>query len=78
MGKYEMVVLIVFLVVMAGVIKHYFDSKMNQDDERTRKDIDKQDQKLDEIDKRLKVIESIITSDGYDLKQRFKDLDQDS
>ena len=76
MGPFEMVVLIVLIITIAGVSERYLKTRKAQSDSRPGKVAAQQEQRIAEIEKRLRVLESIVTSDGYDLKQKFKELDK--
>jgi len=74
MNQFEMVAIIVTVAVLAGVLKHYFESRSRRVEEAADNELLA---RLAAIEKRLGVLESIVTSDGYDLKQRFRDLERD-
>ena len=85
MNKYEMVALIVLIVVIGGVLRHAIgpisgifknhlkEHPLNGDRTKHQKEIDQQH--IKQLEQRIEVLEAIVTSDGYDLKQHFKDLD---
>lgn len=84
MNQFEMVAIIVAVVVLAGVLKHAVGPlnetlKEHLKDNRSGKNGESgsDDERLKSIEKRLQVLERIVTSDGYDLRQQFKDLDKD-
>lgn len=79
MNKYEMVVVIVLVVVAGGLLKHFIASRStrHQRDTDDLKRYDTQRQHITQLEKRIEVLEHILTSDGYELKQRFKDLKHD-
>ncbi len=77
MGVFEMVVAIVAISVIGGVINKSIKAsieskKMNRDtgDDMTAK-------RLADFEKRLIVLEQIVTSESYELKQKFKDIDDE-
>ena len=80
MNQYEMVALIVLIVVIGGLLKHAvgtFNSRLkehqlNGDKAKRQKEID--EKRIKQLEQRIEVLESIVTSDGYELNQRFKDL----
>lgn len=84
MNKYEMVALIVLIVVIGGLLKHAIgplretfnnrlkDRQLNGEKAKQQKETD--EKRIKQLEKRIEVLERIVTSDGYDLKQRFKDL----
>jgi len=77
---FEMVIGIVFFSIVAGVIKHYIDARSDEarkerDGNATRTtDLEGTVRSLEE---RVRVLERIITSDGYDLKRKFDDLERE-
>lgn len=71
MGKYEMVALVILIITIGAV----YIATRSQGNGQTGNTMKKQDQRISDIEERLKVVESIVTSDGYDLKQKFKNLD---
>ena len=80
MNQYEMVALIVTVIAVAGFLKHAVSVKEQQQDGRRQEDDaarDETDKRLEHIERRLQILERIVTSDGYDLKQKFKDLEKD-
>ena len=76
MGPFEMVVLIVLIITIAGLTERHMKTRSNRSNGQTGNTLKKQDQRLSDIEDRLKVLETIVTSDGYDLKQKFRDLDR--
>ena len=75
MGVFEMVVAIVAISVIGGTISSSIKSKIKANANQTRS-LDKETKKhLEEIEKRLIVLEQIVTSEGYELKQQFKNID---
>ena len=80
MNQYEMVALIVAVVAGAGVLKHAVTLKDRRKDDEPSGDSqarEMSEDRLKGIEQRLQVLERIVTSDGYDLKQQFKDLEKD-
>ena len=77
MQVFEMVVAIVAIAIIGGIIEKHLKLKaktaaVDQDLMREINELKAQQQRTEE---RLKVLETIVSSDGYDLKQRFKDLE---
>lgn len=78
MQVFEMVVAIVAIVTIAGIIERQLKIKaktasLSQDLESLVKRMEQQQERMEE---RLRVLEEIVSSDGYELKQRFKDLEE--
>lgn len=78
MNPFEMVALIVTLGVTGSVIKHYIDARNESASRKMDGGDSRLADQLQNIEKRLQVLERIVTSDGYDLKQQFKNLDEEN
>lgn len=84
MNQYEMTALIVLILVCGAVLKHaiaplsgIFKNHLKEkplNGGRTRQQIEAGNQRIKQLEQRIQVLERIVTSDGYDLKQHFKDL----
>jgi len=85
MDPFKMVVFIVLIVSIAGIIKSYFErggrgASLMQDlglDESWGEDpsaVGTHIKKIDELEKRVQVLERIVTSKNYDLKREIDDL----
>lgn len=81
MNQYEMVAIIVLVTVAGSILKHAFTSRSKRPSDQSRQaDNDMlsqqnaQEQRIQNLEKRIEILERIITSDGYDLKQRFREL----
>lgn len=76
MNVFEMIVVIVFISVIGGVIsksiKASYQQKSRKENEADNNITEKH---LAELEKRIIVLEQIVTSEGYDLNQKFKDID---
>lgn len=77
MNPFEMVVIIVALGILGGVIKHYLDNRMDTQDNFTRSQRELITTRLDRVEERLKNLERIVTSEEYDLKRRFQELEEE-
>ena len=87
MNQYEMVALIVLILVIGGVLKHAIgplsgifgnhlkDQSLNG--ARTKQQKEADEQRIKQLERRIEVLERIVTSDGYELKQRFKNLQRE-
>jgi hypothetical protein len=75
MNPFEMVVIIVALGILGGVVKNYFDSR--GDIEASSKERKRMQNRIDEMEDRLRILERIVTDDNYELKRQFHDLDKD-
>ena len=71
MNPFEMVVIIVFLSIIAGMfsnwLKHRNTGRSPADEERIAR-----------LEERVRVLERIVTDSGYELRQRFRDLERDA
>ena len=76
MQVFEMVVAIVAIGAIAGVIERQIKMKAKTTSlgRELESLIKKMEQQQERMEKRLRVLEEIVSTDGYDLKQRFKDL----
>ena len=84
MGVFQMVIAIVFLGVIAGMFNRYLDykkslhKKRNELDEQIiSKELTEQKMINRELEKRIEALESIITSEEYELDQKFRRLKPD-
>lgn len=75
MNPFEMVVIIVALGVLGGVLNSYFDGGKSK--KALRKTNDQLNDRLAQMEKRLEVLERIVTDENYDLKRQFRNLDDD-
>lgn len=72
MNPFEMVVIIVFLGVIAGMYK----TRLRHRHEARR--VDPADEvRLARLEERVEVLERIVTDSGYDLRRQFRDLERD-
>ncbi len=85
MDPFKMVVFIVLIVSIAGVLKSYFDrggkgseffSHLGLDEfwSENPEAVGEHLRKIDELEKRVQVLERIVTSKNYDLKREIDDL----
>ena len=73
MNPFEMVVIVMGFILTAGILKHAINVRSSRPDHTG----EQYAEQMHKIEARLKVLEKIVTSDGYDLKQQFKDLEND-
>ena len=78
MQVFEMVVAIVAIAIIGGIIEKHLKLKARTSavDQDLKKEIDQLRAEQQRVEERLRVLETIVSSDGYDLKQRFKDLER--
>ena len=71
MNPFEMVVIIVFLGIVAGMfsnwLKHRQSAPSRADEERMAR-----------LEERVRVLERIVTDSGYELRRKFRDLERDA
>ncbi len=73
MNPFEMVVLIVVTVSIAGVLRTRFkqqDGKPRVDDEQARR----QDARIAALEERVKALEAVVGDAQYELRRQFRDL----
>lgn len=72
MNTFEMVVIVVFLALLAGVLNNYIKGK------NSKPDIDPQLharlKRLDALEERVRVLEKIVTDRDYELRKEFRNL----
>lgn len=78
MQVFEMVVAIVAIAIIGGIIEKHLKLKAKTAavDQDLMKEIEELKGQQQRTEERLRVLETIVSSDGYDLKQRFKDLER--
>jgi len=85
MDPFKMVIFIVLIVSIAGVLKSYFDRGGRGSDFASALGLDEimgddltgvgqHIRKIDELEKRIQVLERIVTSGKYDLKREIDEL----
>lgn len=72
MQVFEMVLGIVIVVSLAKIFNNYMKYKTSNSE--TMSDLDQRVNKLEELEERIKVLETIITDQNYDLDQKIKSL----
>jgi len=71
-NPFEMVVIIVFLGVIAGMYK----SRLRHRSEQRNPD-PADEARLARLEERIEVLERIVTDSGYDLRRQFRDLERE-
>ncbi len=77
MNPFEMVVVIVALGVLGGIITQYLDSRSKRQKKVSEQQQTEILQRLEQAEQRIRILERIVTSDDYDLKRQFRDLEKD-
>lgn len=74
MHVFEMVLGIVFIVGIAGVFKHYFELKQERLRAVTAGSSSEHLARLEALEERVRVLESIVTDKSYSLKREIENL----
>jgi uncharacterized membrane protein len=74
MNQYEMVVLIVFIVMLAGVLNRRAHRRKTTPGQKNEEDVKARLAQLDALEERVRVLEKIVTDRRFDLHQEFRDL----
>ena len=70
----ELVALIVFICVAAGVINNWLKNRGKRPQQPD--DLEERLRKLSELEERVEVLEKIVTDRKFDLEQQFRDLER--
>ncbi|MGB5622430.1 MAG: hypothetical protein WBN65_08055 [Gammaproteobacteria bacterium] len=76
MNVYELVFAIVLVVTLGKVLEGRFGSR-NRHRRETQPGPQEQErtQRVDDLEQRVQVLERIVTDQGYELRQKFRDLE---
>jgi len=77
MSVFEMVAIIVAISVIGGVISKAIKAKCEMSSNNQNTDNKITNKRLADMEQRMVVLEQIVTSEGYDLKQQFKNIDNE-
>ncbi|MFT5521553.1 MAG: hypothetical protein ACI9IA_002154 [Enterobacterales bacterium] len=72
MALFELILGIVVVVTFAGIINNFMTFKTKSVDNLNV--MDERIHKLEDLEERIKVLETIITDQNYDLDQKIKSL----
>jgi hypothetical protein len=72
MDRYTFVIIIVGLSIAYSLLNNYFKFKSKSD--QSMKELDSRIQKIEDLEKRIQVLEKIVTDNKYDLKREIDDL----
>ncbi|MBT8144941.1 MAG: hypothetical protein KJO55_09590 [Gammaproteobacteria bacterium] len=75
MGPFEMVVAIVAIACFAGVLRKRLETRDKVDHSELDRSIETRMARLDDMEKRLRVLEKIVTDRNYDLRAELHELD---
>ncbi len=77
MGVFEMVVAIVAISITGGVISKSIKAKVEAEKSGNKVNRKISEKRFNEIEQRLIVLEQIVTSEGYELNQQFKNIEDE-
>jgi hypothetical protein len=75
MNVFEMIVLIVALVTIGKFLQVAVEKRHRGGDPG---EAAARDERLANLEERVRVLETIVTDSGYDLRRQFKDLERDA
>ena len=76
MDVFEMVVLVVFISVTAGLLRTWIKSRPTGGVGGPAGMTPDQESRLARLEERIKALESVVSDGSYELKQKFKDLER--
>jgi len=74
MNPFEMVVVIVLITCVAGIINNHIKARSSGD---RVSNLDQRLARLETLEQRVQALESIVTDEGFELKQRLNRLGGD-
>lgn len=77
MNVFEMVVILVVVITVGSVYEKHLKAKMKQNQDKDDEEHMATQERIMQLEKRIRVLESIVTSENYELKQRFKHLENE-
>lgn len=79
MHPFELVVIIVFLGIVAGMFKTYMKHRGDAPlaDAARLEHLEERVQALEQVEERVRVLERIVTDSGYELRRQFRDLERE-
>lgn len=72
MTLWSMIFGIAAVSIIAGVVNNYFKHRAVLGSEGTA---EKDQRRIEDLEKRVQVLEEIVTDGNYDLKRKFEDLE---
>jgi len=73
MNVYELVFAIVLVVTIGKAFESRFGSRRRR--HQPAPEQQQNGQRVEELEKRIQVLERIVTDQGYELRQKFRDLE---
>lgn len=74
MNPFEFVLILVAIFAIAGLIKHR--DRQKSLGRNAAPDLDAKLRRVDDLERRIQVLEKIVTDRSYDLKRQFEDLER--
>lgn len=74
MNPFEMVVIIVIVAIGGGIIREHLRAKRLAGGSAHRDTLDDALDRIEDLEERVRVLERVVTDDGYDLKRQIDDL----
>jgi hypothetical protein len=75
MNVFEMIVLIVALVTIGKFLQTAVEKRHRR---AGHEDTSAKDERIANLEERVRVLERIVTDSGYDLRRQFQDLERDA
>jgi hypothetical protein len=75
MNVFEMIVLIVALVTIGKFLQFAVEKRHRRGWDE---DTSSKDERIAQLEERVRVLERIVTDSGYDLRRQFQDLERDA
>ena len=75
MNVFEMIVLIVALVTIGKFLQTAVEKRHRRDG---HVDSSAKDERIANLEERVRILERIVTDSGYDLRRQFQDLERDA
>jgi hypothetical protein len=73
-GGKEFVLLILFFILLFKLIDSYVKSRSSWRDTEVEQSAQNALAQIAELEERVRVLERIVTDDGYDVRRQFRDL----
>lgn len=76
MNVYELVFAIVLVVTIGKAIESRFGGGRRRRHHQPEAEQQQDEQRVEALEKRIQVLERIVTDQGYELRQKFRDLEE--
>ncbi|MGH8495422.1 MAG: hypothetical protein ACREVN_04750 [Gammaproteobacteria bacterium] len=74
MNAFEFVLILVFIITVASLIKHR--DRQRAHSRKATPETDANLRRIDDLEHRIQVLERIVTDRNFDLKRQFEDLER--